>query len=344
MSSKVKINAIDLFCGAGGLSYGLQQGGINVVAGIDLDPACQFPYSANNNAKFILQSVEHVSGEQLETFFPNSQLKLLAGCAPCQAFSTYTQAQRIPKNKKWVLVNHFLRLIGEVKPEFVTMENVSNLKREAVFEGFVETLKKMGYFVWFRVVDCSSYGVPQRRHRLVLLASLLTPLQLIEPEPNRVVTVRDIIGELPPLAAGEVARTDPLHRASQLSSINLQRIRVSTPGGTWRDWPRGLVAICHQNKSGKTYPSVYGRMKWDDVSPTITTQFYGFGNGRFGHPEQDRALSLREGAMLQTFPKEYKFVDSNSNVRIKTIGRLIGNAVPVRLGEMIAKSILSSLK
>lgn len=344
MSPKVKINAVDLFCGAGGLSYGLQQGGINVVAGIDLDPACKFPYSANNNAKFILQSVAEVSGGQLETFFPSGQLKLLAGCAPCQAFSTYTQARRIPQNKKWALVNHFLRLIEEVKPEFVTMENVSNLKREAVFGRFIETLKKIGYFVWFKIVDCSSYGVPQQRHRLVLLASLLTPLQLIDPEPSNFVTVRDIIGELPPLAAGEVAKTDPLHRASRLSSVNLQRIQVSSPGGTWRDWPSELIATCHKSKSGKTYPSVYGRMKWDEVSPTITTQFYGFGNGRFGHPEQDRALSLREGAMLQTFPKEYKFVDSNSNVYIKTIGRLIGNAVPVRLGEVIAKSILASLR
>jgi DNA (cytosine-5)-methyltransferase 1 len=147
------------------------------------------------------------------------------------------------------------------------------------------------------------------------------------------------IGHLPELEAGKVSSVDVLHYSSSLSPLNLRRIRASRPGGTWRDWDRELVAACHRKKKGKTYPSVYGRMAWDSPSPTITTQFFGFGNGRFGHPEQNRAISLREGAVLQTFPCDYQFVEPGGVYRFKTIGRLIGNAVPVRLGEVIGKSI-----
>jgi DNA (cytosine-5)-methyltransferase 1 len=149
---------------------------------------------------------------------------------------------------------------------------------------------------------------------------------------------------LSPLAAGEVCPDDPLHRASELSPLNLRRIRHSRPGGTWREWPRELVAECHKVNSGKTYPSVYGRMEWDKPAPTITTQFFGFGNGRFGHPEQDRAISLREGALLQSFPKTYQFVKPGGEYCFKTIGRLIGNAVPVRLGEVVGRTIRRHLE
>jgi DNA (cytosine-5)-methyltransferase 1 len=121
------------------------------------------------------------------------------------------------------------------------------------------------------------------------------------------------------------------------------RIKASKPGGTWRDWDRKLLANCHRKSSGKTYPSVYGRMAWDAPAPTITTQAYAFGSGRFGHPEQDRAISLREAALLQTFPDDYVFVEPHAEVRFATIGRLIGNAVPPRLGEVVAESILAHL-
>jgi len=115
------------------------------------------------------------------------------------------------------------------------------------------------------------------------------------------------------------------------------------PGGTWRDWPKHLVAECHRECSGQTYPSVYGRMEWDKPAPTMTTQCFGFGNGRFGHPEQDRAISLREAAILQSFPRKYKFVADGGEVQMKVLGRLIGNAVPVELGRAIARSIKSHL-
>lgn len=134
---------------------------------------------------------------------------------------------------------------------------------------------------------------------------------------------------------------DPLHQTATLSPTNLLRIRASKPGGTWRDWDPELVATCHRKRSGKTYPSVYGRMSWDEPAPTVTTQFFGFGNGRFGHPEQDRAISLREGAILQSFPKNYRFVKPGEPIHFSILGRLIGNAVPVKLGEAIGRSLVA---
>ena len=197
-----------------------------------------------------------------------------------------------------------------------------------------------------RVIHCPDYGIPQHRRRVVLVASRFGPIELIPPThaPGAYRNVSDALRSLPPLEAGDEDSSDPMHRTSRPTPINLRRIRHSTPGGTWRDWPRKLVADCHKEKSGKTYPSVYGRMKWDEPSPTITTQFYGFGNGRFGHPEQDRAISLREGAILQSFPKDYQFVEPKGDYCFKTIGRMIGNAVPVRLGEVVGRTITKHLK
>ena len=136
---------------------------------------------------------------------------------------------------------------------------------------------------------------------------------------------------------------DPLHRCAGLTPINLERIRQSIPGGTWRDWEERLMLNCHKKESGRSYKSVYGRMKWDEPSPTMTTEFYSLGTGRFGHPEQDRALSLREGALLQTFPEDYKFFQNVENMAISTISRHIGNAVPVDLGKIVGLSIQQHL-
>jgi DNA (cytosine-5)-methyltransferase 1 len=184
------------------------------------------------------------------------------------------------------------------------------------------------------------YGLPQSRKRLVVLASKLGPIDLEKSDAGQPVrTVHDEIGSLPPLQAGSVDPQDRLHRSSMVSELNLKRLRASKPGGTWRDWDPQLVAKCHQAESGKTYSGVYGRMRWDEPSPTMTTLFYGFGNGRFGHPEQDRALSLREGAMLQSFPRDYDFVEPGKPINMRTVGRMIGNAVPVTLGRVIARSV-----
>lgn len=335
---------VDLFCGAGGLTHGLVLEGVEVKAGIDLDAACQFPYESNNKAKFVHKNVSDVTVAELNELFGSAKVKVLAGCAPCQPFSTYSHRYELDgREGKWGLLYEFARLAEGTRPDIITMENVPSVSRHTVFEDFVCTLKQLGYSVWFNVVDSSKYGVPQSRQRMVLLASLHGDIQLIPPSTESPITVRDAIGRLPSLSAGQSTNADKLHTSARLSEKNLLRIRASLPGGTWRDWPSHLVADCHKSKTGKTYASVYGRMEWDKPAPTMTTQCFGFGNGRFGHPEQDRAISLREAAILQSFPKDYKFLPEGQDAQFTVLGRLIGNAVPVKLGQAIGKSILNHL-
>ncbi len=343
--------AVDVFCGAGGLTRGLLDAGIPVVAGYDVDEACRFPYEHNNpGATFKKVSVTDLSGEMLAAHYPSGHMRILVGCAPCQTFSKYTQGLDNGDDPKWKLLDEFARLVRELKPDIVSMENVPELQRHAIFDRFLDTLIAEGFHFTHdrekRVVYCPDYGIPQHRRRLVLIASRLGPIEIIRPthSPAKHRKVCDVLRRLPPLDAGEIHPDDPLHRASKLSPLNLRRIQYSRPGGTWRDWPRNLVATCHKDKTGKTYPGVYGRMEWEKPSPTVTTQFFGFGNGRFGHPEQDRAISLREGAILQSFPMSYQFVEPGGEYCFKTIGRLIGNAVPVRLGETVGKTIKQHLE
>ncbi len=269
-------------------------------------------------------------------------MRVLAGCAPCQPFSSYSQGIKGRQTDDWRLLYAFARLVSVLRPEVVTMENVPRVMNYAVYHDFRGTLESLGYFVTSCRVFCPDYGVPQTRTRLVLLASLLRPIALRSPthSPPNYTTVRDAIGILEPIKAGEISSHDRLHKACKLSPLNMQRIQASKPGGTWRDWQDSLVATCHQQDNGVTYPSVYGRMKWDKPSPTITTQCYGFGNGRFGHPEQDRAITLREAALLQTFPAAYQFVSPDQPLFFSAVGRLIGNAVPVMLGRVIGQSIV----
>lgn len=337
------LSCIDLFCGVGGLTYGLIAEGVPVKAGIDLDPTCRYPFEINNRAIFIKEDISNINARSIKDLFGKSDFRILAGCAPCQPFSTYSHRYDTLRSPNWALLYEFARLVKGVYPDIVTMENVPTVQTHLVYRDFLNTLKESGYSVWDHIIDCTDYGLPQRRRRLVLLASRLNPISLIEPTHYRPLTVRESIGHLPPIMAGGVHSSDPLHTASRLSMLNLERIKVSKPGGTWRDWPQYLVAECHRRKSGRTFPGVYGRMVWDEPAPTLTTQFYGFGNGRFGHPEQDRGLSLREGAILQGFPEHYSFLPENEPVHFKSLGRLIGNAVPVTLGRIIGRSIMRHL-
>jgi len=335
--------AIDLFCGIGGLTYGIEQSGITVIKGIDLDGTCKETYNTNTKSDFLHQDIKAIKGVDLVKFWGKSKVKILMGCAPCQPFSSHRKDKKNRKgHKDWGLLNEFKRLIIESEPEIVSMENVPALQHEEVFLSFVKVLEHLGYFVNFSVHNAVDFGVAQRRKRLLLLASKLGEIKFIAPtHVNNKVTVREVIGQIPPIKAGEISNSDQLHRSSNLSEKNIQRITHSTPGGTWKDWPEELVLECHKKESGKSYSSVYGRMRWDQVAPTITTQFYSYGTGRFGHPEQNRALSLREGALLQSFPLDYKFIFEDTS--FVSIARHIGNAVPPRLGEIIGKSIQKHL-
>lgn len=337
-------SVVDLFCGAGGLSHGFYQEGFTIAAGIDFDESCRHPFEVNNKGKFLKRDVATLMPSEIESCYAQGQRRILVGCAPCQPFSTYNQKNDDPK---WELLSHFGELINEVRPDVVSMENVPRLlafRGGVVFEKFVQTLRDADYDVVWDVLYGPDYGLAQTRSRLVLLASRLGPISLPAPshaDAHR--SVFDEIGDLPAISHGEVDIGDPLHRASRLSELNVRRIGASKPGGTWRDWPKDLVAECHTQPAGRGYSSVYGRMSWNEPSPTMTTQFFGFGNGRFGHPEQNRALSLREGAMLQGFPRTYEFCSSQSSIKTKIVGRLIGNAVPVKLAAAVARAVKSHL-
>jgi DNA (cytosine-5)-methyltransferase 1 len=345
-----KLKVIDLFCGIGGLSHGLIKEGLNVVAGIDNDDSCKFGYEYNNRAKFIHKDILQITARNIDRLFGKKEktIRVLTGCAPCQPFSKLN-LKRITK-KQLEPLEKFAQLIHETKPDIVSMENVSGLadmKKYPIFKTFGDTLKKNGYKYKYEIVDVSEYGVPQKRKRLVLLASRFGEIELIKrTHRNKKVTVRDVIRHLEPLKAGEISKNDPLHRTRKLSPMNLKRIKA-TPhdGGNSDSWSENLILNCHKKESGKTYSStVYGRMRWDEPAPTMTTQCVGLGNGRFGHPEQDRAISLREAAIFQTFPSGYKFLASDKQIITAHVAKFIGNAVPVKLGAVIGKSIKKHVK
>lgn len=345
MANIQKIEAVDLFCGIGGLTHGFIKAGIPVTAGIDNDPDCKFGYESNNEAIFIEKDILNVSAREVQGLYSkDTTIKVLVGCAPCQPFSrlnlnNITKKQLQPLEK-------FAHLIGQLKPDIVSMENVKGLIKNPIFKGFIKNLAKNKYQYEYRIVDFSEYGVPQKRQRLVLLASRLGKISLIQPtHKNKKITVRDAIGKLESIKAGQASKTDPLHRSRSLNQLNRARI-MATPknGGNSRSWGENLVLDCHKKKSGQSYRgSVYGRMSWDRPAPTMTTQCIGIGNGRYGHPEQNRAISLREAALFQTFPKKYRFFDPSKKLVVSDVARFIGNAVPVRAGEIIAKSIKKHL-
>ncbi len=348
-NKRSKIEVVDLFCGIGGLSYGMKTKGFEILAGFDIDWTCQYAYETNNKAKFIYKDIYEVTKDDIKPLYSEDAIKVLAGCAPCQPFSSYAFKNKKKDPNKYDLLYEFGRLVEEVQPDIVTMENVIqilNFKEKPVLQDFIDKLAFLDYNIDVNPVFCPDYGIPQTRKRLVLLASKIGEIKLIPPTHNKdhYITVRDVIGDLPPIAAGEIDKTDPLHRTIALTPINLQRIKATPYGGSWHDWPEDLILECHKKKEGKTYGSVYGRMEWDKPSPTMTTQCTGLGNGRFGHPVQDRAISVREAALLQTFPKVYKLFPNEKSVSITKASRYIGNAVPPKLGEVIAQSIIENVK
>ncbi len=340
-----QIKVVDLFCGIGGLSHGFVLEKFDVVAGIDLDSTCKYSYEENNQARFLHMDLAKASPKEIAILFPKKSIRILVGCAPCQAFSTLSQKYK--GNDKWKLLYSFAKIIDQTKPDIISMENVPNLLKYAEgknFNYFLKVLKRNNYEVTYQIVNAADYGVPQNRHRLILVASKFGKIELIKPTHSKnKISIRSAIGHLPAIMDGQQLPSDPIHRARKLSPLNKKRIKATPEGGGWKDWPSNLLLECHKKDSGKTFTSVYGRMKWDDVAPTLTTQCTGLGNGRFGHPEQDRAISFREAAILQSFPESYTLCDPKSEFT-PNLETHIGNAVPVNLGRMIAKSIKKHLR
>jgi|SRR5882762_3018481 len=351
LKRSVNVKVIDVFSGIGGLTHGFVLEGFDVVAGIDIDGACRYGYERNNGCRFIQKDVAQIRARELEELYRGSKVRVLVGCAPCQPFSTLNLGRVVYKSsdRKWKSLDSFRRLVSKVRPEIVSMENVAELanpKKFPVFGRFLKTLQRCGYTYQYSVVDASRYGVPQHRKRLVLLASRLGSISLIgATHSNRPVSVERAIGDLPPIRAGHSSKSDWLHRASNLSCLNMKRIKATPKnGGSATSWGPDLLPKCYKKKKGQSYRcTVYGRMKWSEPAPTITTQFNTLGTGRFGHPTQNRAISLREAARLQTFPDAYEFQDPSEKMRISKVAQHIGNAVPVELARAIAASVKGHL-
>ncbi|NOT24144.1 MAG: DNA cytosine methyltransferase [Nitrospiraceae bacterium] len=339
--------AVDFFCGAGGLTRGFLDAGIRVVAGLDINENCRCTYESNNKpAKFLACDLREIGRQDLEHYIRDIQKQELvfAGCAPCQPFSK--QRREIDVRDK-TLLSHFGRLVGEFLPGFVVIENVPGIVRlpgNSTYRRFIRRLRTLGYEVSEGVIDAKLFGVPQTRRRWVVIASLFAKPEL--PEPTHGIggkpfsTVRDAISHFPSIAAGEQSLSVPNHRAASITHRNLLRLKA-TPrdGGSRRQWPKELVLDCHRGAySGHT--DVYGRMRWDAPAPALTCKCFSISNGRYGHPEQDRAISLREAARLQSFRDDFVFHGETQ----EEVGAQIGNAVPVQLARHLAMSLLKLRK
>ena len=338
VASTRRVRAVDLFCGIGGLTHGLHMAGVEVGAGYDVDPSCGYAYTANNgDAAFIAADIRNIAYKDLRPHFADADVTALVGCAPCQPFSAHTRRIRNTGTDCSLLLE-FARLVAEGQPDIVSIENVPGLAKHEAFATFLNTLRSLDYRVVHGVLRCEDYGVPQTRRRLVLLGSRLGDIDLPAPNEGNP-TVADFIRDQPAIRAGEAHPNDPAHATMPLSALNQRRIRQSKQGGSWKDWDDDLVNACH---TSTYYPGPYGRMRWNGPAPTITTQFCYYSTGRFGHPQQHRAISLREGALLQTFPADYALVNDADPMVIHKVARHVGNAVPVKLAQAIGQAILGA--
>ena len=334
-TSSRSIGAVDVFCGIGGLTRGLRHAGIAVGAGVDIDPTCRYAYETNNpSTAFVEADIRDISFDDLDSYYEPAHIKALVGCAPCQPFSAHTRRNAVAEDCS--LVEEFARLIQEGTPDLVSMENVPGLVKHPSFHSLLEVLDNLKYDHDHEVLNFNNYGVPQHRRRLVMVASRRGEIALPKASSRDAAKVADYIRDLPPILAGQTSTDDLAHTTLELSQTNLARIQQSKPGGTWKDWDEALVNPCHTRAH---YPAPYGRMVWNDPAPTITTQFCYYSTGRFGHPTQDRAVSVREAALLQTFPVDYELVNPEAPLPIHRLARHVGNAVPVKIGELIGISL-----
>jgi DNA (cytosine-5)-methyltransferase 1 len=337
------IKAIDFFCGAGGLSRGLLDAGVQVLAGIDNDAGLKDTYERNNSpSRFIcndVKTIEIVKVRKKVGIDAGDQV-LYAACTPCQPFSTLNQMQGVDDRKELLLV--FAQLVRQSPPDFILVENVPGLNTafgRDIHQQFMAVLKQCNFdHVFQSMLDAQYYGVPQIRKRFILLASRLGPLK--SPRRSRELrTVRDQISHFPPLKDGEEQVEIPNHVSRQLK-LHHQKLVQAIPkdGGSRSDVEdQSLLLRCHKDRP-KVHKDVFGRMWWDQPAPTLTCRCTDVYCGRFAHPDQDRGLSLREAAALQTFPDDYKFYGTS----IFQMARQIGNAVPVEFAKRLGRAIVLS--
>ena len=335
------VKVFDFFSGCGGASCGFRNAGMEIVFALDCDDDAKRTFETNfPDARFEHVDIRNVSVRAIRELMACHRPApiLFCGCAPCQPFTKQNTIQPAPSADDRVpLLSYFTKLVEDCKPDVVFFENVPGIQRiqhgSQPFARFVSSLERSGYTISrAEAVPLMQYGVPQSRRRLVLLISRHGPIDLPPPThgPGRespYVTVRDTIADLPPIAVGEVHPEILNHRAAGLSELNLRRIRETGEGGGHREWPESLRLTCHIDTDG--HSDVYGRMWWDRPASGLTTRCVSYSNGRFGHPNQDRAISIREAACLQTFPREFEFKGG-----LGSMARQIGNAVPPRMTEL----------
>lgn len=355
------MKAIDLFCGAGGLSCGLQQAGFEIALGIDIDATALTSYrNYFPNAKILNSDIKVVTKEtimNLTGLTPGSNF-LLAGCPPCQGFSSL--GKRDPYDEKNQLVFQYTRLIYELKPTFILMENVPGMSKTVGKEIFKEVVKKLSteYFIKYATLNAADFGVPQTRNRLVLhgvrkdiykqlLCYLKQDFTLL-PEQTHCApkknlnnnyqnwrTVGETIMDLPPLVAGQSYEGQGIynHVCRNLSEINIKRLAIAHENnGSRTSLPEELCLPCHTGVS--TFSDTYGVMRLDKPAPTLTSGCTTISKGRFGHPTQNRGISLREAARLQSFPDDFIFSGTLTSISLQ-----IGNAVPPLLAKASAEKI-----
>lgn len=345
-----KLKAVDFFCSGGGMSLGLKQAGIDVIAGIDFDPDCKETYEANiKGAKYILADVEKLEAGDLSREMEikkNDDNLVMVGCSPCQYWTIIrTTKEKSKKSKN--LLHEFYRFVKYYNPGYVVVENVPGIlgkSKESGLDKFIDALEKQGYKVHYEIVKLNEYGVPETRKRFSLIANRVSDKELF-PKPNNLCpVVSDVIGVkngFPKIKAGHKDETDFIHSVASLSDTNIKRLKMTPKsGGTRHAWANTDMQLDAYKKEGGnvSFNDTYGRMSWDKPAPTITTKFFSISNGRFAHPEENRAISLREGATLQTFPKTYKFIGNS----IAGIARMIGNAVPPLFAKQIGKVIIKN--
>ncbi|HHQ4309320.1 TPA: DNA cytosine methyltransferase [Serratia fonticola] len=350
----MNLTAIDLFAGGGGLSEGLRQAGFNVKAAVEIDYNAVSTYELNHpQTKVISTDVRLISSVTLKNSLNNQQLDLLAACPPCQGFSTLTRVNKNedPRNK---LISEVSRLVSELRPRIVMIENVPGLMSRGAkyLDNFLKKLSSLGYIYNYSVLQVADYGVPQFRKRFVLLAGLGFEIK-IPPKTHSGeslestlpwATVESAIKDMPETRMVSETREEggPMafnwHVTREISDLTKERLSFIKPGGSRFDLPEYLRPDCHKGRN-EGYSNVYGRMAWDKPSPTITGGCTTLSKGRFGHPEKLRTISIREAALLQTFPKDYKF----SATSIDDVCKIIGNALPCLFAKRMAEACIDAL-
>lgn len=336
----MKFNSIDLFSGCGGLTEGLRQAGFDTKVAVEIEEKAVLAFKMNHIKTAVIQKdIRMISADEIKEHLNGEPLHLLAGCPPCQGFSSVRRLNRSQsvEDDRNDLVLEYLRLVKELKPLTIMMENVPALQHYDKFKYVVKELGKLGYDPQVQIVNVKNYGVPQSRKRMVMVGSILGKLNIAEPK-NEKVTVRNAIGEL----ESEETTKDSVHKIFPKHTEKvMQRIQLTPKnGGSRKDLPAEYILPCHK-KENVGFNDIYGRLRWDDYSTTITGGCLNPSKGRFLHPEKDRCITAREAALLQSFPRDYKFP---TNIPSTAIALLIGNALPPRFSYYQSINIYNHLK